>query len=90
MPLHDEAQIKISVILPVYNSEKNLERCIDSVLYQNISPIEVIVINDCSSDGSYKIVKEYSKKYSFIRIINNLINEGAGAARNKGIKRTTS
>ena len=86
MPVIDKVDIKISVIIPVYNAEKSIEKCLDSVLLQNISPIEIIIINDCSSDRSYRIMEGYNEKYPYIKIINNLVNEGAGAARNKGIK----
>lgn len=80
---------KISVIIPVYNSEKYLKRCFDSILNNNYSNIEIIVINDGSSDNSQKIIDEYVKKYPkiFISIIQK--NQGIGATRNNGLKKAT-
>ena len=52
---------KISVIIPIYNTEKYLERCLDSVCNQTLSDIEIICVNDCSTDSSLEILKKYSK-----------------------------
>jgi glycosyltransferase involved in cell wall biosynthesis len=75
----------ISIIIPIYNSEKYLEECLNSVLNQTYKNIEVLLINDGSTDESKKICEEYCKKYSNIKLINN-INEGVSKARNKGLK----
>ena len=77
---------KISVIIPVFNTEKYLQRCLESVLNQTLSDIEIICINDCSADNSLGILREYSAKDKRVKIINFTRNQGAAAARNTGIK----
>lgn len=77
--------IRFSVVIPVYNVEKYLERCIDSVLEQHYEKMEIILINDGSTDNSLKICKCYKKAFSEIVLINQK-NQGLGAARNVGIK----
>ena len=54
-------QIKISVVIPVYNAEKFIEKCIESVIDQTLKEIEIIVINDGSKDNSLKVIKNYEK-----------------------------
>lgn len=76
--------VKLSIIIPVYNRESTLKRCLDSVLKQDIKEKEIILINDGSTDGSLKICEEYKEKYSCIKII-TIKNSGPAAARNKGI-----
>ena len=78
--MHD----KVSVIIPAFNSEKTITRCINSVLDQTYQNFEVIVINDNSSDNSRKKIE--SIKDQRIKIINNNKNYGAGISRNKGIE----
>ena len=75
---------KISVIIPVYNVEKYLSRCLDSVCSQTFNDIEIICINDCSPDNSAEILQEYAEKDKRIRIINKEKNGGLSAARNSG------
>ena len=77
--------IKYSVIIPVYNSESTINRCLDSIILQNEKNIEIVIINDGSFDNSLSICEEYSKKYDYIRIISKK-NGGPSAARNVGIK----
>lgn len=77
-------QPKISVIIPVYNTEKYLRKCIDSVINQTLQGIEVIAINDNSTDSSLDILKEYENKRK-ISIIDLKENKGAAFARNAGI-----
>ena len=74
---------KISVIIPVYNVEKYLRECLDSVLNQTIEDIEVICINDGSTDASGQILKDYAIKDSRVKLFMQ-VNKGAGAARNIG------
>lgn len=76
-------EIKVSVIIPVYNTEKYLEKCLDSVLKQTLEKIEIIAINDGSKDSSKDILERYSIFEKF-RIINKK-NEGASKTRNLGI-----
>lgn len=75
---------KVSVIIPVYNAEEYLKVCLDSVINQTLKDIEIICIDDGSTDNSLAILKEYAKKDNrFIILTQN--NEFAGAARNKGL-----
>lgn len=75
---------KVSVIIPVYNAEKTLHRCVDSVLAQTFTDFELILINDGSTDNSGKICDEYAQKDSRIVVIHKE-NGGVSSARNKGI-----
>lgn len=77
--------IKISVIVPIYNSEKYLKRCINSIINQSIKEIEMILINDGSNDNSFKIIEEYCELDNRIRKINKK-NTGMSDTRNLGIK----
>ena len=80
--------IKYSVIIPVYNSEKTLHRCLDSLLNQKYEHMEIILINDGSKDSSGEICKEYSRKFRQICYFEQS-NCGVSHARNEGIKRAT-
>lgn len=77
--------LKISVIIPIYNVEKYLEDCLVSVINQDIQDIEIICINDCSTDDSIEILRRYMKKDSRIVLINNDKNEGQSYSRNRGM-----
>lgn len=76
----------VSVLIPVYNVEKYLERCLDSILKQTLTKIEIICVNDGSTDNSLSILKEYQKKDSRIIIVNKE-NGGLPSARNAGLDR---
>lgn len=76
---------KISIIVPVYNAEKYLDRCISTILAQTYSDFELILVNDGSRDRSEKICRLYEAQDSRIKYIKQE-NKGAGAARNTGIK----
>lgn len=76
---------KISIIIPVYNVEKYLPECLDSIIAQTLSDIEIICINDGSPDNSLSILKDYAAKDSRIIIIDKE-NEGVGKARNDGMR----
>lgn len=76
---------KISVIIPVYNTEKYLRECLDSVINQTLKDIEIICIDDGSTDSSLNILREYAQKDSRIIVLTRQ-NKGAGAARNAGLK----
>lgn len=79
---------KISIIIPVYNVEKYLRRCLDSVLNQTFSDWEAICVNDGSPDNSDKILAEYSARDSRFKIVNKK-NAGVSQARNDGIKKAS-
>lgn len=78
----------VSVIVPVYNCEKYLGKCIDSVLKQTYKSLEVIIINDGSSDSSHEIAERFSKLDKRIKLINQE-NKGVSATRNKGLENST-
>ena len=75
----------ISIIVPIYNSEKYLAECIESITKQTYKNIELILINDGSADNSQEICEEYAKKDNRIIVINQS-NSGVSASRNKGIE----
>ena len=79
---------KVSVIVPIYNSEKYLKDCLDSIIKQSHKNLEIILVDDGSTDQSGKIADEYSKKDSRIKVIHQK-NQGQSAARNAGLKKTT-
>lgn len=79
------ANVRISVIIPVYNTGKYLKRCLESIVNQNFREIEIIIVNDCSTDNSLKIIDDYIKQDDRIILINKEKNEGLSAARNSGI-----
>jgi len=77
---------KISVIVPIYNVEKYLRKCLDSILSQTFSDFEVILVNDCSPDNSAVICEEYANKDNRIKLINKPQNEGLPQARKTGFE----
>lgn len=77
---------EISVIMSVYNDEKFLRESIESILTQTFKNFEIIICNDCSTDGSEKIIQEYSKKDSRIVYISNQENIGLAASLNRCIQ----
>ena len=77
---------KVSIIVPVYNVEKYLRECLDSLVNQTLKEIEIICINDASPDNSLKILKEYKKKNpDLIQLIDLKKNLFQGGARNRGL-----
>ncbi len=76
---------KVSVIIPVYNTEDYLRQCLDSVCSQTLDDIEIICVNDGSTDSCGDILAEYSKKDQRIKVLQQQ-NKGAGVARNTGLK----
>lgn len=80
-----EVMIKVSVIVPVYNAEKYLKDCLESLINQTLKDIEIICINDDSTDYSSRIIKEYQEKDRRVKVICNENNIGAAESRNKGI-----
>lgn len=81
-------KIKVSILIPVYNTEKFLRKCLDSVINQTLKEIEIIITNDGSKDYSEKIIKEYINRDSRIKYTKQK-NLGLGATRNKGISLAT-
>ena len=77
--------IKVSVIIPVYNAEKYLEECLDSLLRQTFTDMEIICVDDGSTDSSAEILKRFQEKDRRIRVLFQE-NQYAGIARNNGMK----
>lgn len=78
--------IKISIVVPVYNVEEYLEKCLDSLVNQTMKEIEIIVVNDVSPDGSKDIMERYAKEYpEMVRCVYQEVNQGQGIARNRGM-----
>ncbi|MEG0825993.1 MAG: glycosyltransferase [Bacilli bacterium] len=81
---------KVSIIVPVYNKEKELDECLTSLVNQTLSDIEIIVIDDASTDNSKNIILSFQKKYpNLITGIYNKVNQGIGKTRNIGIEVAT-
>ena len=85
MDLTASPQIKVSVIVAVYNTQQFLRECLDSLIAQTLQNIEIIVVNDCSTDNSVAIIEEYVAKYSPIQLIHNPNNIKLGPTRNHGV-----
>ena len=66
----------ISIIIPMYNVEKYISRCLESCINQTLNNIEILIINDCGSDNSLRIAQSYAQKDCRIRIVNNPTNQG--------------
>lgn len=79
---------KISIVIPAYNIEKVIERCVNSVLAQTYSNIEVVIVNDGSTDGTLKVLRSLKKRDSRISVIDKL-NEGVTKARLTGVEAST-
>ena len=76
---------KVSIIIPVYNTEAYLEECLDSVISQSLRDIEILCINDASTDSSMQILRKYARKDSRIKVLQNSVNQGLSYTRNVGI-----
>lgn len=77
----------ISVIIPVYNTAEYLDECIRSIVDQEFSDLEILMIDDCSTDGSSKLLDEWGEKDSRITVIHNACNSGVSASRNIGLQK---
>ena len=75
---------KVSVIVPVYNVEKYLDQCLDSIVSQTLDDIEIIIVNDGSTDESLKVINKYAERDSRIKVVNQT-NGGYAKAVNKGL-----
>lgn len=84
--MEKENNIKISIIIPIYNAEKYLEKCLRSIIIQSLKEIEIICVNDGSTDSSLKILEKLSKEDKRIIIVSQN-NSGASKARNTALKK---
>jgi len=80
----------LSIIMPVFNAEDTLKESIDSVVVNNTNGHELIIVDDASTDNSLEIIKDYEKKYDFIKVYSNKKNLGGGATRNHGVMMSKS
>ena len=85
----DKVKNMISIVLPVYNAEKYLRKCIESVIEQTYPVWELIIIDNGSEDGSYHICQEYAKKEERILLLHQYQNKGVSVARNLGVEKAT-
>ncbi len=76
----------VSIIVPAYNAEKTITKCLDSLVNQTLKELEILVINDNSKDNTESIVQKYVKKYKNIKLFTNSKNLGPSGARNKGLE----
>lgn len=77
--------IKFSIIIPAYNCENYISKCLESIFNQTYKNVEVIVVDDCSTDNTFEILKNYEN----IKLLSTTINSRQGAARNKGLDSCT-
>lgn len=80
---------KVSIIIPIYNCYEYLGKTLDSVFAQTYENIEIIMVNDCSTDDSYNLALKYAAKYPFINVYSLSKNSGPAIARNFGINKAT-
>jgi glycosyltransferase involved in cell wall biosynthesis len=83
------SQPKVSVIIPAYNTEKYIEKCLSSVVSQTYPTLEILIINDASSDNTLNIIRHFADNDERIIIINNETNKGNGVGRNMAVKMAT-
>ena len=83
----EKEQPLISIIVPMYNMESYIEKCLDSLLAQTYNHMEIIVVDDASKDGCGKICDGYAKKDKRIQVVHMPLNGGLSAARNEGVSR---
>lgn len=76
----------VTVVVPIYNMAFYLDRCLSSVLKQTYKEIEVILIDDCSTDNSFEIIKNFERRDDRIRVFQNAENSLIGVSRNLGIR----
>lgn len=81
----NSSDIKVSVIIPVYNAEKYIGKCLESIISQSLQEIEIICVNDGSKDSSLDILEAFSEKYQKIKIFDQK-NTGASFSRNRGLQ----
>lgn len=88
--VYDLDNKKVSVIVPIYNGEKYISRCIESILNQSYKKIELIIVDDNSNDASYEIIEKYLNTFTNIYYLKNDTCMGPAASRNRGLKHASS
>ena len=84
-----QTQIAVSIIIPIYNAENFIYGTLSSVCNQTLNNIEIICIDDCSTDCSLSLILDFAEKDSRIKIIQNEFNLGVSLSRNEGLKIAT-
>ena len=87
--MKNEGSILVSIIIPVYNVEKYIRQCLESVICQTYENLEILCIDDCGQDNTVTIIEEFSKRDRRIKIVKHVMNMGAAVARNTGINTAT-
>jgi len=85
----ENKKLKVSVIIPAYNVQEYIEECIESIIKQRIQDIEIICVDDCSTDNTNDILKRYTEKHKNIKVYKNVENGGLAKTRNVGIEKAT-
>lgn len=80
---------KISIIVPVYNAERAIERCAKSLMGQTLQDVEIIFVDDCSTDGSFAIITQLTKDDNRCVMLHNKVNMGCPSSRKVGLKAAT-
>lgn len=78
-------EVEVSIIVPVYNEEKYIKRCINSIMLQQLDSFEIVIVDDCSTDGTCLIVEELAQKHKQIVFFRNDRNYGAGYTKNRAL-----
>ena len=81
---------KVSIVIPVFNAEATLRRTVESLIYGTERDIEIILVDDCSKDSSWKYCQDLSNKYSNIYCYQNMSNRGVSYTRNFGLEKAKS
>ena len=84
-----EYMVKLSIVIPAYNAEKYLGKCLDHILRQTYDNFEIIVVNDASEDCTQNIIESYASQYSMITGVKNEVNQGPAASRQRGMETAT-
>jgi lipopolysaccharide biosynthesis glycosyltransferase len=80
---------KVSIVIPAFNAVDSIESCINSLIFQTLKDIEIVVVDDCSTDGTLERLMDFSSKHKRIKLIKNDINSSASVARKKAILAST-
>lgn len=80
---------KVSIIIPAFNAIETIEKCVNSLIFQTLTDIEIVVVDDCSTDGTLEKLIDFSKKHRRVKLIKNDVNLSASIGRKKGIDACT-
>lgn len=83
--MNEQNQVEVSFVVPAYNTEKYIERCLNSIVKQNIDNYEIVVVDDCSEDNTYEILQIISEQNKKVKLYRNKENKGAGYTKNRAL-----